>query len=421
MADTSTHAPRTDAYISARKGDLAAALTAAAPEADRTALADVFKLTAALLHHEAYERLEQLKALYDRLDPDAPAARRDASREAYDAFETALNDALARGNFTEIEANDVRTAEATKHLTGLKIKPSRAGIREVRFFARGVRPETIETRSWLGLRKRVIETTMMADVIVLVGFKADDEIQRADRRALVRMRRGVRPGAVLVKHFRNVAAPELVTLHPGATPSMRPRDQVFLAAPAIAAGVPVLLNLWPALTVLAAIAAAYFTADAVIDNERLTRAVGALGGLVAVGAFVMRQRLKLEATTLRYQKRLADTVYFRNLANNAGVLDLLVGAGEEQDAKEALLAYSVLHASGAALSKADIDRAAEAFLRDRLNVQVDFEIGDALSKLERLGLVAREGDAYRAVDPADARNRLDAAWDNLFKFSGAVS
>jgi hypothetical protein len=120
---------------------------------------------------------------------------------------------------------------------------------------------------------------------------------------------------------------------------------------------------------------------------------------------------------LRYQKQLADTVYFRNLANNAGVLDLLVGAGEEQDAKEAFLAYWALRRAGGALAKAEIDRAAEAFLRERFALEIDFEIQDALAKLERLGLVTREGEAYAAVAPADALARLDAAWDGLFNFS----
>jgi len=257
----------------------------------------------------------------------------------------------------------------------------------------------------------------MNDVVVLVGFKSDDEIGREDRRAFANMRRGVRTGAALVKHFRNVATPELVTLHPGAKPSMRPRDQVFLAAPAVATGVPVLLNLWPALTVIFAVLAAYFGAQGVIEENELKRALAAMSGLVAVGAFVMRQRLKYEAQTLRYQKQLADTVYFRNLANNAGVLDLLVGAGEDQDAKEAFLAYFVLRRENRALAKGEIDNFAEAFLRERFALQVDFEIQDALAKLERLGLVTREGEAYAALAPGDALARLDAAWDGLFSFS----
>jgi hypothetical protein len=387
------------------------------PSEDASAFSEMCRLLGALLHHSAHEELEALKTLYDPLDPDSPAARRDTSAEAFEKFEAALTKALARANYFEVDAASVQTHDATKLLTDLSIKPSFAGIRRIRFFARGARPEALAVRRWFGLRTRTVEADVMADVVVLVGFKPEEEIKGGDRAAFARMRRGLRPGAALVKHFRNVAAPELVTLHPGAKPNMRPRDQVLLAGPALVAGTPVLLNLWPALTVLAAVAATYFTAGQVIDNERLTRAVGALGGLVALGAFVMRQRLKYEATTLRYHKRLADTVYFRNLANNSGVLDLLIGAGEEQDAKEAFLAYWALRQAQRPLAKAEIDNLAEAFLRERLGLDLDFEITDALGKLERLGLVTREGETYTAIAPADALMRLDAEWDAVFNFS----
>jgi hypothetical protein len=255
-------------------------------------------------------------------------------------------------------------------------------------------------------------------VVVLVGFKAEDEAAaREDRKAFKHLRRGVRQGAALVKHFRSVASPELVTLHPGARPSMRPRDQAMLAGPAVVAGVPVLLNLWPALTVIFAVLAAYFGAQGIIEESELKRALAAVSGLVAVGAFIMRQRLKYEAQTLRYQKQLADTVYFRNIANNSGVLDLLIGAGEEQDAKEAFLAYSILRREARPLAKAEIDNFCEAFLRERFALEIDFEIHDALGKLERLGLVAHEGETYSAVPPSDALAKLDVAWDGLFSFS----
>ncbi len=41
-------------------------------------------------------------------------------------------------------------------------------------------------------------------------------------------------------------------------------------------------------------------------------------------------------------------------------------------------------------------------LARRLGVKVDFEIADALGKLEALQLVRREGDAYRVVPLAEA-------------------
>jgi len=410
--------PPRDGYIAVRKAELAEALAAAGPPGDAQAMADVMKLLGALLHHEAHAELEGLKALYDPLDPDAPPSRRDVSVRAFEAFEAELNEALARANFTEVDPDTVQSRDATKRLTGLSIKPSAAGTRRVRFFARGARHETIELRRWFGLKRETLDVQTMNDVVVLVGFKAEDEAAaREDRKALKRMRRGVRQGAALVKHFRSVAGPELVTLHPGAKPSMRARDQAMLAGPAVVAGVPVLLNLWPALTVIFAVLAAYFGAQGVIEENELKRALAAVSGLVAVGAFVMRQRLKYEAQTLRYQKQLADTVYFRNIANNTGVLDLLIGAGEEQDTKEAFLAYSVLRREGRPLAKAELDNFCETFLRETFALEIDFEIHDALSKLERLGLVTHESETYSAAAPDEALAKLDAAWDGLFSFS----
>jgi hypothetical protein len=418
MSEGTTTPPRRDGYIAVRKAELAEALAAAAPPGDAQAMADVMKLLGALLHHEAHAELEGLKALYDPLDPDAPPSRRDVSMGAFEAFERDLGEALTRANFVEIDPDTVQSREATKRITGLAIKPSSGGIRRVRFFARGARNETMEFKRWFGLKREKVDVQTMKDVVVLVGFKAEDEAAaRADRQALKQMRRGVRQGAALVKHFRSVAGPELVTLHPGARPSMRPRDQAMLAGPAVVAGVPVLLNLWPALTVIFAVLAAYFGAQGVIEESELKRALAAVSGLVAVGAFIMRQRLKYEAQTLRYQKQLADTVYFRNIANNSGVLDLLVGAGEEQDTKEAFLAYSILRREGRPLAKAELDNFCEAFLRERFGLEIDFEIQDALGKLERLGLVTREGDAYSAIAPGDGLAKLDAAWDGLFSFS----
>ncbi len=404
-----------DGFIPVRKRQLLAAMTSAPGAPD--GICDVLCLLAALLHHERHTTLEALKGLYDPLDPDAPHPRRDTRPQSFAAFEAALKDVLVAANFTELAPDAVDKSAATKLLTGLQIKASSAGIRAIRFFARGAHSEQIEVKTWFGLRRKSITVTVMTDVVVLVSFKSDDEILREDKNAFADMRRGVRPGAGLIKYFRNVAGPELVTLHPGAKPAMRPRDQVFLAGPALAGGLPVLLNLWPALTVLFAVLAAYFGMGGHIEDSDLKRALAAISGLVAVGAFVGRQWMKYERQTLKYQKQLADTIYFRNIANNAGVLDLLIGAGEEQDVKEALIAYWVLLEAKASLSEAEIDARAEAFLRDHFDVAINFDAADALAKLTRMGLARDRAGAYAATPVSEARAALDTAWDGLFRFA----
>ena len=55
--------------------------------------------------------------------------------------------------------------------------------------------------------------------------------------------------------------------------------------------------------------------------------------------------------------------------------------------------------------------------RSKLLEFLDDEIVDALAKLERLGLVTRDGESWTAIAPAEALAKLDTAWDGLFNFS----
>ena len=64
-----------------------------------------------------------------------------------------------------------------------------------------------------------------------------------------------------------------------------------------------------------------------------------------------------------------------------------------------------------------LDDRAEAYLEQAANIKVDFEIGDALAKLERLRLVERRANSYVAVGIETALQRLDDAWDNIFQYA----
>ncbi len=48
---------------------------------------------------------------------------------------------------------------------------------------------------------------------------------------------------------------------------------------------------------------------------------------------------------------------------------------------------------------------------------INFEIEDALKKLERLGLVTRDGNILQCLPLAEAKRKLDHIWDNYFTFN----
>ena len=65
-----------------------------------------------------------------------------------------------------------------------------------------------------------------------------------------------------------------------------------------------------------------------------------------------------------------------------------------------------------------LDRAVERWLADRAGLTLDFEIGDALDKLLRLGLVRRDESGRRAaVPPEEALALLDVRWDRYYNYS----
>ena len=118
-------------------------------------------------------------------------------------------------------------------------------------------------------------------------------------------------------------------------------------------------------------------------------------------------------------KALADNLYFKNLDNNAGVFYHLIDTAEEEEFKEAVLAYYFLLTAGKPLTKNALDQRIENWLADRWECHIDFEIGDAIQKLQRLKLITGDDDYLRCVPLISAKQQLDAIWDNFFTYDQA--
>ncbi len=133
-------------------------------------------------------------------------------------------------------------------------------------------------------------------------------------------------------------------------------------------------------------------------------AFAAMSGLVALVGFVMRQWLRYQRQSLKYQKELTDNIYFRNVNNNAGIFDYMIGAAEEQECKEAFLAYYFLRTATTAPTQAELDARIEQWLAATFAVDVDFEVDDALGQARAAGPAhARRRTALGAGAEGDAR------------------
>lgn len=125
--------------------------------------------------------------------------------------------------------------------------------------------------------------------------------------------------------------------------------------------------------------------------------------------------MKYQRQSLMYQKAITDNIYYRNVNNNAGLFDSLIGDAEEQECKEALLACYFLLTERAPTTAAALDTRVKQWLAETFSVEVDFEVDDALAKLDRLGLLRRDGGTLSILPMRDILPRLETMWSDVFK------
>jgi hypothetical protein len=301
----------------------------------------------------------------------------------------------------------------------VKVETTTEHYHEVRFFRRGHHRERIDARKWFGLRKHLVEAWVFDNVVLMVTIKLPSEI-KSKRQLKGLAKSQLRPGSILIKYFRHIAATDLHMLFPKVRVVMSLYDKLTIAVPALAGGVPLIANILPPVTVLFLVAGFYLGLTSPVPHEQVVKAFAAISGLAALGALIMRQRLKYERLSLKYQKQISDHVYFRNVSNNAGIFDYVVGAAEEQECKEAFLAYFFLLTASEPTDQTKLDAGIEEWLKATFSVDIDFEVDDALAKLERLALLKRDGTQL-SVQPLDeALIVLDRIWDAFFLFANSA-
>ena len=119
----------------------------------------------------------------------------------------------------------------------------------------------------------------------------------------------------------------------------------------------------------------------------------------------------------QYLVNISRTLYFKTVSNNRGVLTLLTDRAQDEEFKESLLAYvfllSPLNRRGVPGisytaqdplydTPASLQDRIEKWLKDKYKINnVQFDIDDALLKLDNLGLLIRHADGTLTTYPID--------------------
>jgi hypothetical protein len=358
-----------------------------------TAFGDILSAT---FHNEFFEKLRQLKELYAPLDPDSDYVdlkthSRPRTEHADEDFLAPFEVALERANYRALDIDVLHEAISAPNELGLTYVPDFSLFEHLKVYVRGY---TRITRDCRTVKTRFQKRTVVLDayqrMVVALKFKAGLNIKPF-----------VRSDVLYLRMFKDVPHVDMEMHLPeqGTKVRMRWIDKAQIASP-LAIGLPTL-------------AFKLFIAGAVSPF--------ALGGLLVapisagVNSFFGFHRAKQ-----KHLNAMIHRLYYLMLANNASVLTRLIDSAEEEEYKEAMLAYYFLWRRGGAevpWTVPTLDAHIEEFLLEKTGIEINFEVSDALSKLFRLGLARRDSHGHLHAIPIDrALPILDRQWDNTFRY-----
>ncbi len=372
------------------------------------------KLLNSLLHFEFHQVLEDLKQAYAPLDPNADtlAVKKlnfTSGSTSHHSLKSLLEKVLDKANYERVTQSDLEQALEESSLFNIRLQVDFEEFDEVLLFCRGENQRQETVSQWFGFKKTTLTFTNYDRVVVYLKFR--DQLTTNNPYCSA--------GSTLLKLFQDVPKADLEMLFPNTRVRMRMIDKLLIGVPAaVGGGVVVSTKLGGSLILLASLAGYWLgTHDTPVELDK-TALLALAAGVGALAAHFWKQFNNFKNRKLRFIQTLTQNLYFKNLDNNAGVFHRLLDEAEEEEGKEALLAYAFLLQADRSLSLDELDNHIERWFERQLGCRVDFEIDDAIQKLIRFGLVSEELPlCYRAVSVEQALRLLDQRWDDLFPYA----
>ncbi|KAL2316515.1 hypothetical protein Fmac_030391 [Flemingia macrophylla] len=204
-----------------------------------------------------------------------------------------------------------------------------------------------------------------------------------------------------LKIYERIPIPDLPVIFPHKKLSFRIIDTVRLDAASILGLLAYFIN--------------YKFENVLSSPSAILLDVVAISALIIYGSRVV---LGYKQTWDRYQLLVNKTLYEKTLASGFGSVHFLLDASEQQQYKEAILAYAILlKEKGQVISRRSVGEKCERFMYEVFKAKVEMPIDKALDTLLRLGLATETFiDGRRgllAIPCSEAYDVLRERWNSL--------
>jgi hypothetical protein len=364
-------------------------------------------------------RLMTLLRAYEPFDPDSDLliTRQYTPDEKKRLQKRAVADVrriLERANYVSIEPKSVELILTKDSHYGLDLHVDLGVFEECLLFYRGKttrRDKRTNYRKFM--RKEEFDVPIFRRLCLLFKLKpfkvrvkevmAEKNVTEKEAEKIVTRMRGSLPAEVkedniYIKLFKNIPRNDLEMVFPNTRVRFRLLDKIKLG---VTGGGAVGMGLVGTAGKLAA------------GGLTMANPVALMGAVAGLGGIAFRQGVNFMNQKQRYMVVMAQNLYFHAMADNRGVMIKLSERGAEEDVKEEILLYSVLAKETCNRSDLElIDGAIESYLRSAFDIQVDFDLPDALERLIADGVVREDADGtLHTLPPAQAAQHLDAKWD----------
>ncbi len=416
------------------------------PESSIQKFRDFCYILLAYYHFRLQKTLEILKENYAPFNPDANTKSIvDYSESQLSTMRTkvvqSFAEILQQGNYYPVYQASLERAFKEMSLIKLKTYIDFDDFEEMVCYCRGDIYQTYSFKKFF--RKREKKIDIFERVALLIKCK-DKKKKKTSDNSLEES--NLRASKIYISLYRNIPKNDIAFLFPNVKVSMTLKDRLMLIVPAIGAAVPIVLRIVPQfLLIIGVIVFLVFGPDSVEqlklranpqDVKNMTGILlASLSLLVTLGGFCFKQYSQYKTKHIKFQKQVTETLFFKNIANNAGVFQTLIDEAEEEECKEIILVYYHLLTSNTSLTPEQLDDKIEAWMEQNFDTKIDFDINGPLNNLTKIqGKIVRdyededrvsdiplltydENGCCQVLPLDDAKQLIDYIWDNAFHYA----